>query len=358
MSQLIFSSKLPAAMLAMSMAFQAYAVEGTGLQTSASVNAVGSYKVDKDDEASNRIDIREAELTLYSPIDHVFDGKLSLAAHQEAGESLFELHEAVISSSKLIPYSSLKVGQYFLGVGRLNRTHPHEWPFISAPKVHEEFFGKEGALDTGAEISTLVPASFFINISAGVTNGWTYGHSHDEGEKPKTPTHYSRVSTFLEPSDELGIAIGSNYLSRTASNGTKMTLLGLDAVAKLARGGYNALLIQGELWHRELKPEVGNKNTTLGSYLLAQYGFSKNLYASIRADYFTVASLKDATGEKIDNSEYSVVPTLTYKPSEFSTFRLAFNHSTSTQSRLDDETNKTIELQSNFIIGAHPAHDF
>ena len=114
--------------------------DNTGMKVSASVDIQGSSKVSGESDAENRIDVREAEILIYGPVDHVFDGLLSLAAHKEEGASLFEIHEAFLSSSKLVPRSTIKVGQFFLGVGRLNRIHRHEWPFISAPKVHALFF--------------------------------------------------------------------------------------------------------------------------------------------------------------------------------------------------------------------------
>ncbi len=332
-------------------------VNGTGLSVSAAVDAVGAFKVGKDSKAKDTLEVREAELSLYAPIDHIFDGILSLAAHRESGMSLFELHEAVICSTKLIPGMSLRVGQYFLGVGRLNRFHRHDWPFISAPKVFSEFFGEEGVLDTGGEISYLVPTLFFLDITAGVTNGWVYGHAHNEGKKPKTPTHYLRMGTFLDPSDDLGLALGGNYLGRISSDGTKTQLFGLDGVAKWNRKSMS-LLVQGETWLRQLEPEAGDEDVSLGSYLYQQVGFSKNFYAGFRLDYFTVSSLKDATGKKIHNAEYAVVPTVTYKTSEFATFRLAYSNSINTQEYQTDKINQSVQLQSIFILGAHPTHDF
>src|SRR3989338_6739695 len=125
------------------------AEDGSGLKVSAAVDIVGSVKTRKKSSGEDRIDVREAELLLTGPIDHRFDGLLSLAAHRENGVARAEVHEAFISSSKLVPRSRIKVGQYFLGIGRLNRIHRHEWNFISAPEVHQRFFGSEGLLDTG-----------------------------------------------------------------------------------------------------------------------------------------------------------------------------------------------------------------
>ena len=114
-----------------------------GVQTSISVDIVGNAFARKEDPAT-KLAVREAEVFFYAPIDPIFDGVLGIAAHQEGGVALFEIHEATIGSTKLVPWSRFRVGQFFLGVGKLNSTHRHDWPFTSAPRVHQEFFGEEG----------------------------------------------------------------------------------------------------------------------------------------------------------------------------------------------------------------------
>src|SRR5690606_122720 len=96
------------------------------------------------------------------------------AAHSEDGTYLFEVHEAYLKSSKLLNRVRMKLGQYFLGIGRLNRFHRHDWPFTLVPKVHSTFFDSngEGVVDTGVEVSWLIPASFFLEWTLGITNGW------------------------------------------------------------------------------------------------------------------------------------------------------------------------------------------
>ena len=173
------------------------ATHGTGLSTAIAIDSVGTLKATKDDRATDDFDIREAELSMYAPIDYLFDGNLSLAAHKERGVFVFELHEAAISSNKLIPRTSFKLGKFFLGIGRLNRFHRHDWPFVSAPKVFSEYFGAEGVIDSGGELSYLLPTSFYLNVNMGVTNGWVYGHSHNEGKKPKLPLTMQELAPFL-----------------------------------------------------------------------------------------------------------------------------------------------------------------
>jgi hypothetical protein len=334
------------------------AQDGTGLKISAAVDLVGTFKADKDSTADDAFNPREAEILLSAPVDQTFNGQLSFAAHREGGAAMAELHEAFISSSKLIPRSNIRVGQFFLGVGRFNRFHRHEWPVIFAPKVHEEFFGKEGALDSGIEYSFLAPLPFYLETTIGVTNGFTYGHSHKEGEKPKKPTHYGRVASYLELPGNGGAQAALNYLSRTDAEEREMTLTGLDFTAKWRDAGLLNFFVQSEVWHRTLKPKDAKADESIGAYILPQYAADSQWFLGLMVEYFSVTSLKDAIGNAIDNSNIAYVPTITYKASEFSSLRLAYDRSTYHREDQSDKTEQKVEVQATFIIGAHPAHDF
>jgi hypothetical protein len=295
---------------------------------------------------------------IYGPVDHLFDGLLSLAAHNEGGLSIFELHEAYIASSKLIPRSQVKAGQFFLGIGRLNRFHRHEWPFISAPKVNRIFFGAEGVLDSGIEFYHVTALPFFLDLTFGVTNGWVYGHAHDQGKKPKQPTHYLRASTYNSLFASGGAQTGFNYLGRTAEDGETMSLLGMDFTAKWREGQSLLYLLQSEAWLRVRRPAATEEEQAAGLYIYPQYAFTPSVSFGTRFDYYTNLTLKDAAGVAVANANYGVVPTVTYKASEFSTLRLAYNFDFSKQASQDNKINQKLEVQATFMMGAHPAHDF
>jgi hypothetical protein len=336
----------------------AWAQDSSGLKISAAVDLLGSYKANKESTADDSFALREAEIVLTAPIDPSFDGLLSFAAHREDGEAVAELHEAFIRTTRLVPRSNIRAGQFFLGLGRLNRLHRHEWPIITAPRVHTEFFGEEGALDSGLEYTWLAPLPFFLESTFGVTNGFTYGHGHDAGEKPKQPTHYARVATYTELPGQGGAQTALNYLSRTDDAGTRMTLAGLDLTAKWREAGVLNFLLQSEIWHRTLAPDGAEAEKTLGAYVLPQYALDAQFYLGLLADYYTVLSLKDAVGQTVDNAVMGLVPTFTYKASEFSTLRVAYHHAKTTREDQPDSTEQRVEFQASFIIGAHPAHDF
>ena len=157
-------------------------------------------------------------------------------------------------TSKLIPRSRIKLGQYFLGIGRLNKFHQHDWPFVTTPLTQLNIFeSKEGAIDTGIEYSYLLPTSRYWDLTVGVTNGRTFGHSHGDGPIPLWPTTYARLATYLEPFSR-PTEIGVSTLYRQANDGKKFTFAGLDLTSKLRQGRILRSLIHSGNMVEETKP--------------------------------------------------------------------------------------------------------
>lgn len=333
------------------------AQDNGGIQTSVAVDVVGTAGNSLSGD-SGKLQVREAEVIFLAPIDQTFDGLLNFAAHQEQDGAFFEIHEAYVGSSRLIPRSRFRLGQFFLGIGRLNRFHRHDWPFVSAPKVQSDFFDEEGIVDSGLEYSWLLPSDFFLDLTLGVTNGWTFGHTHNQGERPKIPTHYARLETYLGLPSNGGMQLGVNYLGRTRADETKQAYLGLDLTAKWRQARRLSFLLQSEVWHRWLSPLGSETEKTLGLYVYPQVALSDAWYIGLRGDWFTVMSLQDAGGAGLTNGTLAAVPTLSWKPSEFSTFRAAYTGQSDYVDGASTVVHHTLELQATFIIGAHPAHDF
>lgn len=324
------------------------------------------HPVSLDDAKDNRLDVRGAELSLFGPIDHIFDGTLTFAGHPEHGEFHFEVHEAFVGSSKLIPRSRFKLGKFLLGLGRLNQVHRHDWPFISAPKVQRVFLNggrsaaeAEGAADTGLEYSVLLPLPIYLDLTMGVTNGYCFGHCHSVGQRPQTPLFYLRPTTFWGFEDGSGLQLGLNFLNHKDHLAQETSLTGLDLAYKRREGKTLKWLLQGEIWHRALNRPASGDTSTIGSYLYTQYGWSETTSFGLRLDGFSHLNRTfNTTGEKQKNFDYGLVPTVTYKPSEFSSLRLAYAHEVDTAQGESDIRDRRFELQFVYILGAHPAHDF
>jgi len=330
-----------------------------GLKTFVAVDLVGEAFVRSKVVSPREVEVRGVEVFFLAPVDPLFDAAVGIAAHPENGVSLFELHEATLSSSKLIPHTQLRMGKGFLYIGKLNRIHQHDWPFIDSPEVQRSFFDDEGVNDLLLEVTVNTPTSMPFEATAGVAKGWVYGHAHNEGKRPQVPTHYSRVQTFFDLPLGGALQVAGNYLGRTASDSVQTQLFGVDLTAKWREGRRVPLLLQGEVWLRRVKAPQVDREDALGMYLFPQMNLLDSLDFGIRFDQFSVLTTEDALGESIDISSYIFVPTLTYKPSEFSTFRIAYAWDLKRRGdATPNVTNSSLLAQMTYVIGAHPSHEF
>ena len=333
-------------------------MDATGLQIAVAGDMVAELGLKSDSQAREKLSPRAMEIMLYAPVDHNFDAVASATAHEESGQVFFETHELWIGSSKLIPRTRFRIGQLFPAFGRLQRFHQHDWPFISAPEVHTRLIGKEGSIDTGGEVSYLFPLPFYLDLTAGATSGWTFGHSHNAGRKPKIPTHFARLATYVELGDLGGAEIGMSYVGRTSAENTETKMMGLDLTAKKRQGRMQKYLVQSELWYRNETRNNSPSEKILGAYVYGQYGINANFSVGVRLDGLSVLSQENALGQKEDNLNLGVVPTLTYHSSEFATFRLAYNQMQNSVNNKEVSSDRYLQFQATFILGAHSAHVF
>ncbi len=313
-----------------------------------------------DDASQNKASLRGAEVALYGPIDHLFDGAMFINGEDEDGEFHVSVEEAFLSTSKLIPQSRLRAGKFLLNIGRLNTFHMHDWPFVTAPRVFREFFSPnnaaltaEGAKDTGFEYTWLVPVAQFFEITIGAVNGYCYGACTTPNDRPPHPTFYAHPSTFFEFGAGRGMLVGLSYLKR--ADATKLTseLSGIDLTYKVREGKTIKWLVQAEGYFQEQRSPTLNDGRQGGFYVFPAYGLDSEWNFGLRADFFS-----QLNGAK--EKTYAAVPTITFKPSEFSTFRLAYSHETTERAGTDlnDLNDRQIQLQWTYHLGAHPAHDF
>jgi hypothetical protein len=310
-----------------------------------------------DESSNNRALLRGAELALYGPIDHLFDGAVFIGSDEEDGEIKLAIEEAFLSTSKLIPQSRLRAGKFLLNIGRLNTYHQHDWPFITAPRMFREFISPgatalvaEGAKDAGLEYTWLVPVDRFFEITLGAVNGYCWGGCATPNQRPPHPTFYIHPSTFFEFGTGKGLLLGATYLKR--SDATKLTtdLMGIDVTFKQREGKTLKWLVQSEVYYQEQNQRATSTQRAGGVYVFPEYGLDAQWSIGLRGDYYKQMK---SNGEKT----WAAVPAITLRPSEFSTWRLAYSHEITDRTG-DDLKDRQIQLQFTYHLGAHPAHDF
>lgn len=299
----------------------------------------------------NKAGIRSAELIFFGPVDKTFNAMFNLSVHEDHGEYITEIHEAYLTSDKISPHLNIRVGKFFLNLGRLNQIHQHDWDFTNAPKVHAEFFADEGVNDTGAEITVILPTVSDHDFTFGITNGYSFGHSHDEGQKPQVPTHYLHYINHHEVSDTQAWQWGLNYLGRKDHEATQTHLYGLDFVLKDGGTGHQVkTLIQGEVWLRDQAALQVADQRAWGAYLYPQTALTEKSFLGLRFDYFE--SVPTA------HNEFSIVPTYTYRNSDNILWRVSYAYSSLHIGEENRNLEQRLDFQFVVLLGEHPAHNF
>jgi len=133
-------------------------------------------------ENVNQIEMREAELNIYSNIDPFIRAFALISGADEAS-----IEEAYFLTSSL-PYDlQIRGGKFFANLGRLNKIHTHDLPFVDQPLTMQNFLGnpeieedEEVLLNfepqykgSGAEILWMVPTESYWRLIAGIVNEFT-----------------------------------------------------------------------------------------------------------------------------------------------------------------------------------------
>lgn len=301
----------------------------------------------------NRLKVRSAELSVAGNVDHVFEGTLTFAGHSHGGNFLWDVHEAFLrTNDNLWENTEVKAGKFLLGIGRLNQLHQHEWPFTEAPRVHREFFAVEAAMDTGVEVRQRLAPAFVL--TAGLTNGYCYGHCDQLGRRPVAPVHYLR-GEFAGPRSRTGL----NYWGYTDFAGERVWHTGVDFAWKKMSHGRAKHLVQSEAYYRNRLPATGAAAVHAGAYLYYQRAWNRRWTSGARADLFSELNRRwTLADEKRDNLDYAVVLNTTYRAGEFSMLRAGITHEAATQRGVAALVDNRLELQLVYLLGSHPPHGF
>lgn len=321
--------------------------------------------------------VREFEISAFSIIDQTWTGVLTLSYHNEleAGESHIEVHEGYLMSSTLLPLTTVRLGQMFLGFGRINRFHRHDWVFTDAPMVQKVFFGNEGAKDTGVEFTRNL-VSLNSRLTVGVTSGNSFNHNeehnHEHGKeeteteahkKANAPTFYTRLAHYQALSTQDGFETGLNFINRRDKEKHGYQYVGLDFTFKKRTGNFLEHLLQLEAWSR--KTEHGDEtHHDSGAYLYYQKAFDQHHAIGLRADMFQSGEREhdeiiNSDGLELDTTYNAISSSYIYSNSEFMKTRVTLEHGNGIHvhgSSRDFYTRGFVQFV--FNIGAHPAHDF
>ena len=316
---------------------------------------------------------REIELALFGQIDPYASGVVRFEAGQEGrgGEIAVHLAEAFLTLLALPYGTQAKLGTVRNRFGWSNNFHEHDLPWVDRPDVYRIMLGDEGLRESGLE-ATWVPdfLPFYFEVLGGVFNG--------ENETAfgrgviTNPLVTGRVRAFFELSDTQALQVGASIASGQTSERLGSRLIGYDLKYKFRPDGWLHPLLtlgtEGIYSIRRSNREVDADEDGIVDFLEKKRRESFGWYAWAELQPWR----RWAFGARYDSTQYpdapgwqwAVEPYVSFFPSEFLRFRLAYKH-TDRQQRFDPSGNggsarlvDELLFQATFILGAHPAHPF
>lgn len=325
----------------------------------------------------NRFFPREIELSLFGQIDPYALGVMRIEAGDEGeGEITVHLAEANLTLLTLPWGTQLKLGQVRNRFGLLNELHRDGLPQTDIPNVLLRFFGEEGLVESGGELTWVPPLPFYLQLLAGVFNG-DNEDSFGRGSL-RDPLVTGRVRTFFELTDTSAIQLGLSAATGANTDDLRTTLVGFDMKYKYRPEGWLHPLVtlgsEGIYSFRKAKveEEVDTDGDGIADATVTDRRtrdrFGWYVYGEVQPwRRWAFGARHDNTQFPVDpGREWAIEPYLTFTPSDFLRFRLGYKHTerssqTRDQFNLNGGSARTVDeifFQATFILGAHQAHPF
>jgi len=291
------------------------------------------------ERAQDNFEVREVEIAFQSNLDPFSKTKAFLSI--EDGE--INIEEAYLYWPGLIGGIRLDAGKFRQSAGDLNRWHSHALPEGEYPLVYRRFFGDEGLEGIGVSLYSILP----LSIGGGTheaTLQATTAPSDPLFDGATQPMLLGRLLNFWQVSRSSYVQLGFTGLGGSNSDADLRTrVAGVDArfTYRPPRGGQKELTLrtEGYLFHSR---EAGVVTDRYGMFAQANYRTGKRWVLGARYDWV------EAPRGGAD-TEWAIVPSVTWWQSEFVYLRLEGLHA---DSDLAGERNQ-VNLQVVWSFGPH-----
>ena len=179
----------------------------------------GHYKSEKSalSEDDKGFGLGHVELSVSSPVDDLFFGKLTAVLHTHGSKTEVEAEEAFIQTLALPGGFTIRAGRFLSDFGYLNSQHTHADSFTERPAVYRALMGSH-YFDDGVRVSYLMPTDFYWDIGAEAFSG-----KKMRAEHIKDPQEVGVYNVFTKIgadfNHEHSWQIGFNYMRN--ENGTR-----------------------------------------------------------------------------------------------------------------------------------------
>lgn len=298
---------------------------------------------DSDNTVRKRAFLKEAELALAADVDPFLKAEAYIAFADENGEAIAEIEEAFGRYTNLGPGLSAKFGKIAAAIGRVQRNHADQLNWLDYPFMVQDFLGDEGLRAGGASISYLFPGDKFNELTfeaLDAPNEALFSRAH-----AGSPVFVGAYRTFFDFSDDASAQLGLSYANgpSTLSN-RRSDLIAAELTYKWQPGTPGrSLNFESEAYWGKSGADPDRK---FGAFAALTYQLRPRIFGYLKYDYSETPNSTDI------RKGWTVGSTL--QVTEFHHWRVEFQ---SIQSNF--AANRTVlNLQFQWIIGAHPAHKY
>lgn len=299
--------------------------------------------IDSDKTVRKRGFLKEAELALASDVDPFLRAEAYIAFADEDGDPVAEVEEAFGRYNNLGKGLSAKFGKIAAAIGRVQRNHADQLNWMDYPLMVQDFLGEEGLRAGGGSLSYLVPGNRYHEFTLEALDA--NGKGIFAGSNSGSPTIVGAYRTFFDFSEDASAQVGLSYATGPSPVPNKHSqLLATEFTYKFQPGTVGkSLNLEAEgYWGKQ----GGDSDTKFGGFAALTYEFRPRLFGYVKYDYSEIPGTNDT------RRGWSVGSTL--KVTEFHQWRAEFQR---IDSNFADGRN-ILNLQFQWIIGAHPAHKY
>lgn len=326
-------------------------------------------------ESDKGFGLGHTELSLSSPIDDLFEGRLTAVLEEHDGHTDTLLEEAYLQTTALPLGLGIRAGRFLSQVGYLNSRHMHEDDFVQRPAAYRALLGSH-YYDDGVRVNLLIPTPFYWSFGAELFDGGQLSEE-DSAHTVGVWTFRTRLGGDISSSQswQAGFSWLRNRNAGELSHGhdhdhdhgdhdhfhgagyTGKNLYLTELVWKWAPGGNNRqrqLALSAEhLFADRLNSHARSGDSHEAWYASAVYRFAPQWSAGLR---YGRADLLEAHGDHFHDQRLKETEVmLSWQHSHFSTLRLQYTHQ---EGFGLDDIDHTVTLQYLMTFGAHGAHDF
>ena len=327
------------------------------------------YDATGQNEISNRMFVRTAELELRNAVDPYAEAILIISIENEAGKDFSVDAEEAYGLIKRIPIledaplgMKLKIGKFRAPLGTDNKIHMHDLPWTTRPLVVARFLGSEhgdffeaGFNATGIDCDFYLPDPIpgtTLEGNVDVVRAGELGMA--EEVSGRQPGYIGHLNLSGDWNNEHLLILGLSGYTEGETSPTRLGIFDLTYKWSPSEERESHSIVAGgeAFFGRNMLTDSAGRmsiNAPYGWFAYLQYQTSYWVYLGVRSDWY-----RDPTNDQ--KITRGLAGYLSYYTTEFLRFRFGVERRWSDLPALDNATTGIFEV--NFVFGSHPTEPY